>query len=205
MFSKPRLTLLLAALLGLTTLTACGPSTSDSSGEVVLRVGDQTGATQSRLKAAGLLGNLPYKIEWSQFAAAVDLHEALRADAIDIGGANDSPTVTAIAGGSKIKVAAAWSNGGKGTYILVPKDSPIRTVTGLKGKTGLPDHPRQRRALPRDRRTEAGRALRQGRHAELPRPLRGERRVRDRQHRRLGHLERLRGACPRRTRRTGAQ
>jgi sulfonate transport system substrate-binding protein len=132
--SKPRLALLVAALLGLTTLTACGSSTSDASGEVVLRVGDQTGATQSRLKAAGLLDNLPYKIEWSQFAAAVNLHEALRADAIDIGGANDSPTVTAIAGGSKIKVAAAWSNGGKGTYLLVPKDSPARTVADLKGK-----------------------------------------------------------------------
>jgi sulfonate transport system substrate-binding protein len=132
--SKPRLALLVAALLGLTTLTACGSSTSDASGAVVLRVGDQTGATQSRLKAAGLLDNLPYKIEWSPFAAAVNLHEALRADAIDIGGANDSPTVTAIAGGSKIKVAAAWSNGGKGTYILVPKDSPARTVADLKGK-----------------------------------------------------------------------
>lgn len=130
----PRLTLLLAALLGLTTLAACGSSSSDQSGEVVLRVGDQTGATQSRLQAAGQLGNLPYKIEWSQFPAAVNLHEALRADAIDIGGANDSPTVTAIAGGSKIKVAAAWSNGGRGTYILVPKDSPVRTLAGLRGK-----------------------------------------------------------------------
>ncbi|QKV73568.1 ABC transporter substrate-binding protein [Amycolatopsis sp. Hca4] len=132
--SKPRLALLVATLLGLTTLTACGSSTSDASGPVVLRVGDQTGATQSRLKAAGLLDNLPYKIEWSQFAAAVNLHEALRADAVDIGGANDSPTVTAIAGGSKIKVAAAWSNGGKGTYLLVPKDSPAHTVADLKGK-----------------------------------------------------------------------
>ncbi|MGW4059959.1 ABC transporter substrate-binding protein [Amycolatopsis sp. NPDC004747] len=132
--SKPRLALLVATLLGLGTLTACGSSTSDASGPVVLRVGDQTGATQSRLKAAGLLDDLPYKIEWSQFAAAVNLHEALRADAVDIGGANDSPTVTAIAGGSKIKVAAAWSNGGKGTYLLVPKDSPAHTVADLKGK-----------------------------------------------------------------------
>ncbi|WP_328609247.1 ABC transporter substrate-binding protein [Amycolatopsis sp. NBC_00345] len=138
MSPKPRLALLVAALVGLATLTACGSSTSDASGEVVLRVGDQTGATQSRLKAAGLLDHLPYKIEWTQFAAAVNLNEALRADAIDIGGANDSPTVTAIAGGSKIKVAAAWSNGGKGTYILVPKDSPIHTLADLRGKRVSP-------------------------------------------------------------------
>ena len=128
------LPLLAGIILAASVLTACGSSNAESSGQVVLRVGDQTGATQSRLRAAGLLDNLPYKIEWSQFAAAVNLHEALRAGAVDIGAANDSPTVTAIAGGSKIKVVAAWSNGGKGTYLLVPKDSPIRTVADLKGK-----------------------------------------------------------------------
>src|SRR5207302_6378160 len=116
---------------------ACCSSTSDS-GRAVLKVGDQTGATQSRLRAAGLLDNLPYKIEWAQFPAAVNLHEALKAGAVDIGGANDSPTVTAIAGGSKIKVAAAWDNGGRGTYLLTPKDSPIRTLADLRGKRICP-------------------------------------------------------------------
>jgi sulfonate transport system substrate-binding protein len=121
-----------AVIMAATTLAACG--SSPSAGKVVLRIGDQTGATQSRLRAAGLLDNLPYAIEWSQFPAAVNLHEALRAGAVDIGAAADSPTVTAIAGGSKIKVVAAWSNGGKGTSILVPKDSPIHTLADLKGK-----------------------------------------------------------------------
>lgn len=121
-----------AVIVAVTTLAACGSPSSD--GKVVLRIGDQTGATQSRLRAAGLLDNLPYKIAWSQFPAAVNLHEALRAGAVDIGAAADSPTVTAIAGGSKIKVVAAWSNGGKGTSILVPKDSPIQTLADLKGK-----------------------------------------------------------------------
>jgi sulfonate transport system substrate-binding protein len=132
--SVRRLGVLFATILLMAgTLAGCGQSTSDS-GEVVLKVGDQTGATQSRLQAAGLLGNLPYKIEWAQFPAAVNLHEALKAGAVDIGGASDSPTVTAIAGGSDIKVVAAWSNGGKGTYLLVPKDSPIQTLADLKGK-----------------------------------------------------------------------
>ena len=125
--------LLLAVIISTATLTACGSSTSDS-GKVVLRIGDQTGATQSRLRAAGLLDNLPYEIEWAPFPAAVNLHEALRAGAVDIGGAADSPTVTAIAGGSRIKVVAAWSNRGKGTTILVPQDSPIHTFADLKGK-----------------------------------------------------------------------
>ena len=106
--------------------------------KVTLRIGDQTGAQRAKLEAAGLLKNVPYKIEWSVFAAAVNLHEALKADAIDIGSAADSPTVSAIAGGSKIKIVAAYSNGGLGTSLLVPKDSPIKTIEDLKGKTISP-------------------------------------------------------------------
>ncbi len=110
---------------------------ADLSG-VTLRVADQVGTYKSKLTAAGLLDNLPYKIEWSIYPAAVNLHEALKADAADIGGANDSPTVSAIANGSNVSAVAAWGNGGSGTYILVPKDSPIRSVEDLRGKTVSP-------------------------------------------------------------------
>ena len=107
-------------------------------GRVTLRVGDQTGASQGLLRAAGLLDDVPYKIDWSTYAAAVNLHEALKADATDIGSANDSPTVSAIAGGSRILAVASWTNGGKGTSLLVRKDSPIRSVAELRGKTISP-------------------------------------------------------------------
>lgn len=135
----------LAAALATTGLAACGtdPGTTEASGDgplsgITLRVGDQTGETQSRLEAAGLLKDVPYTIKWSKFPAAVNLHEALRADAIDIGAAADSPTVTSIAGGSRIKVVAAWRNGGVGTFVLVPKNSKIRTLADLKGKRVSP-------------------------------------------------------------------
>lgn len=105
---------------------------------VTLRIGDQTGVMRAKLEAAGLLKDVPYKIEWSVFAAAVNLHEALKADAIDIGSAADSPTVSAIAGGSKIKVVAAFTNGGSDTAIIVPANSPIKTIEDLKGKTISP-------------------------------------------------------------------
>jgi len=105
---------------------------------VTLRVGDQTGASQGLLRAAGLLDDLPYRIDWSTYAAAVNLHEALKADATDIGSANDSPTVSAIAGGSRILAVASWTNGGKGTSLLVRKDSPIRSVAELRGRTISP-------------------------------------------------------------------
>lgn len=127
---------------GLAVAAAFGSAPSvraaENLGEVVLRVGDQTGATRAKLEAAGLLDDVPYRIEWSVFAAAVNLHEALKADAVDIGSAADSPTVSAIAGGSKIKVVASWSNGGLGSSVIVPADSPIKSIQDLKGKTISP-------------------------------------------------------------------
>ena len=106
--------------------------------KITLRVGDQTGATQSKLKAAGLLDDVPYRIEWSVFAAAVNLHEALKADAVDTGLAGDAPTVSAIAGGSPIEAAAAWANGGHGVDLIVPHDSRLKVVADLRGKTVSP-------------------------------------------------------------------
>lgn len=106
--------------------------------KVVLRVGDQMGMNHAKLQAAGLLADVPYKIEWSVYPAAVHLHEALKADAIDIGQSADSPAVSAIAGGSKIKAAAVFSNGGLGSSLIIPANSPVKTIEDLKGKTICP-------------------------------------------------------------------
>jgi sulfonate transport system substrate-binding protein len=117
--------------------TARAARAADLSG-VTLRVGDQVSYYQSKLKFAGLLDDIPYKIEWAVFPAAVQLHEALKAGAIDVGGSNDSPMVSAFAGGSTAVAVSAWSNGGRGTYLLVPKSSPAQTVSDLRGKTICP-------------------------------------------------------------------
>jgi len=106
--------------------------------DVTLRVGDQVGTYRSKLQAAGLLDNLPYKIEWSVYPAAVQVHESLKAGAIDIGGSNDSPYISALAGGSKAVAVSAWTNGGLGTYLLVPKNSTVKSVADLRGKTICP-------------------------------------------------------------------
>lgn len=131
-----RRALLAGAGLGITS-QAFPAFAADLSG-VTLRVGDQVGQQQSKLRAAGLLDDLPYKIEWSVYPAAVNLHEALKADAVDVGAANDSPTVTAIANGSKVSIVAAWDNGGRGTSLLVPRNSSARSVADLRGKTISP-------------------------------------------------------------------
>lgn len=132
-----RRALVAGAGLAMTARAIPALAAADLSG-VTLRIGDQVGQQQSKLRAAGLLDDVPYKIAWSVYPAAVNLHEALKADAADVGAANDSPTVTAIANGSKVSVVAAFDNGGRGTSLLVPRGSPVRSVADLRGKTISP-------------------------------------------------------------------
>lgn len=127
------------ALAGLALAMALAlPALAQDLSGVTLRIGDQVGEQRARLEAAGLLDDVPYRIEWSVYPAAVNLHEALKAGAVDVGMSADSPAVSAIAGGSKIRIAAAFNNGGLGTSIIVPKDSPLKTLADLKGKTISP-------------------------------------------------------------------
>lgn len=126
------------ALLTATALSLAVPAFAQDLSGVTLRIGDQVGEQRARLEAAGLLDDIPYAIDWSVYPAAVNLHEALKAEAIDIGMSSDSPAVSAIAGGSKVKIAAAFTNGGLGTSIILPKGSPIKTLADLRGKTISP-------------------------------------------------------------------
>ncbi|QCG89324.1 ABC transporter substrate-binding protein [Azospirillum sp. TSH100] len=101
----------------------------------ILKVGDQKGGVQSVLEAAGLLADLPYRIEWSQFPAAAPLLEALNAGAIEVGYAGDAPTTFALAAGTAAKIIGAVRSNPQSTTILVPGTSPIRSVADLKGRT----------------------------------------------------------------------
>ncbi|WP_109107701.1 ABC transporter substrate-binding protein [Azospirillum sp. TSO35-2] len=100
----------------------------------VLKVGDQKGGVQSVVEAAGLLADLPYRIEWSQFPAAAPLLEALNAGAIEVGYAGDAPTTFALAAGTAAKIIGAVRSNPQSTTILVPGASSIRSVADLKGK-----------------------------------------------------------------------
>jgi sulfonate transport system substrate-binding protein len=135
-----------AAVLVASLLTGCGSTTAAAKAdgpvdlsEVTIKVGDQAGQTKARFEAAKALAGAKYKVEWSEFAAAAPLLEALRAKAIDIGGAGDAPILNAIGGGAKIKVvSASRSVTNQGLALLVPKDSPIHSVADLKGKAVSP-------------------------------------------------------------------
>ncbi|GAA5165668.1 ABC transporter substrate-binding protein [Pseudonocardia eucalypti] len=129
----------LAAVAALVTLvTACSGGGGDL-GSVTLRVGDQAGIQQALLRGAGALDGTPYRVDWAEFPAAAPLLEALRGGAIDIGIAGDAPTLNALAATGDISIAAASTQPKRGGLaILVPRDSPIKTVADLRGRAVSP-------------------------------------------------------------------
>jgi sulfonate transport system substrate-binding protein len=78
--------------------------------QTILKVGDQRGGSRALMEAAGVLKDVPYKIEWSEFPAAAPLLEALNAEAIDTGVVGDAPFTFAVASGAPIR-AIFWPRG----------------------------------------------------------------------------------------------
>ncbi len=64
---------------------------SSAHAETTLIVGDQKGNARAVMEASGVLKDVPYKIEWKEFAAAAPLLEALGAGALDSGLVGDAP------------------------------------------------------------------------------------------------------------------
>jgi len=102
--------------------------------QTTLRVGDQKGNSQAVMEAAGVLKDVPYKIEWKEFPAAAPLLEALSAGAIETGLVGDAPFTFAAASGAPVKAIAAIRQTREGLAILVPENSPIKTFADLRGK-----------------------------------------------------------------------
>jgi len=115
-------------------LAACAPKGGGEAGRVVLKVGNQRGSTKSVLLASKALDGAPYTVEWSEFAAAQPLLEALGAGAVDLGEVGDAPFLYAYASGAKIKAVLTAKSGGASTAVLVRSASPIQTPADLKGK-----------------------------------------------------------------------
>src|SRR5256885_9244482 len=102
--------------------------------QTTLRVGDQEGNSQAVMEAAGVLKDLPYKIEWKELPAAAPLLEALGAGAIETGLVGGAPSTCAAAANVPVKAIAAIRQSRDGLAVLVPKESPIRDFEGLRGK-----------------------------------------------------------------------
>ena len=135
-----------ALLLGVALLAGCGGAATGNEGavredgsvdlsKVKLIVGDQKGGSKALLTAAGELDDAPYDIQWQEFTSGPPLLEALNAGSIHIGGVGNTPPLFAAAAKGTFKAVQAASYGGTGDAIVVPKDSPIKSVADLKGKT----------------------------------------------------------------------
>jgi len=125
------ITLSRRAILAAAPLLVAGPAIAAGP---VLRMGDQRGNMRALMEAAGLLKDMPYAIEWSEFAAAAPLAEAMSADAIDGGITGDAPFSFAFAAGVPIRAIAVDRYDPQGTAIVVSGASPIQDAAGLKGK-----------------------------------------------------------------------
>jgi sulfonate transport system substrate-binding protein len=107
---------------------------ASANAQTVLRVGDQKGNSQAVMQAAGVLKDVPYKIEWKEFPAAAPLLEALGAGAIDTGLVGDAPFTFAAAANVPVKAIGTVRQSNEGLAILVPRDSKIHSFDDLKGK-----------------------------------------------------------------------
>lgn len=106
---------------------------SDLTG-LTLRVGDQKGGTESLLRVAGELDNVPYTVQFSTFTSGPPQVEAATAGKIDFAVTGNTPPVFGAAAGAKIRVVSAYSNEAGGDQILIPADSPAHSVADLRGK-----------------------------------------------------------------------
>jgi sulfonate transport system substrate-binding protein len=105
-----------------------------SSAQTILRVGDQKGNSQAVMEAAGVLKDVPYKIEWKEFPAAAPLLEALSAGAIETGLVGDAPFTFAAASNVPVKAIATVRQSQEGLAILVPERSSVQNFDDLRGK-----------------------------------------------------------------------
>lgn len=104
----------------------------------VIRIGYQKYGNVILLKAKGTLeaklAEIGYKVTWTEFPFGPPLLEAINAGAIDFGHTGEAPPVFAQAAGSAIVYVANEPPAPKGEALLVQKDSPIKSVSELKGK-----------------------------------------------------------------------
>lgn len=107
---------------------------SVSAAQTSLVVGDQARILRSLMEASGVLQDLPYSIHWANFQGAAPLFEAQRADATDTSYAGDLPVLQALAGGVNLKIILTEVSTGRGNGIVVPADSPLKTVNDLRGQ-----------------------------------------------------------------------
>jgi sulfonate transport system substrate-binding protein len=117
---------------------AAANAATPATGKIQVRIGYQRGGEYwNLLKAQGALEKRfgpDVEVTWSLFPAGPPLLEALNAGAIDIGAVGETPPIFAQAAGAPLLYVAQQSGSGAGSAIIVPENSPLKSVADLKGK-----------------------------------------------------------------------
>lgn len=104
----------------------------------VVRIGHQGFGALFYLKAKNSLENrlakMGWSVEWTEFAAGPPILEAIGKGKIDLGYAGVAPPIFAQSEGVPFVYIANDSALPGSIGIIVPQDSPIRTIADLKGK-----------------------------------------------------------------------
>jgi sulfonate transport system substrate-binding protein len=122
---------------GAAVFAGLSPTAFAQSGVKEIRIGYQkTGVLVITRQQAALEKHFTpqgIEVKWVEFSSGPPMMEAMNVGSVDYGAVGDSPPVFAQAAGAAI-VYAAGQPITNGQGILVPKDSPIRSIAELKGK-----------------------------------------------------------------------
>lgn len=104
----------------------------------LVRVGYQKSGALLLVKNEGTLEKAlkpkGYEVVWTEFTAGPPLIEALNAGSLDLGHSGEGPVIFAQATGVPLVYLGNTDASPDSAAIVVPKDSPLKTVADLKGK-----------------------------------------------------------------------
>jgi sulfonate transport system substrate-binding protein len=127
---------ILASALLLASFATSPARAGDTPAEI--RIGTQKGgffpAVRQRHSVEDAFKPLGIEIKWIDFQFGPPLLEAINAGSVDFGFVGDSPPIFAQAGGAGIRYVAAVKSDGNTQAIIVPQNSPIKTLADLRGK-----------------------------------------------------------------------
>ncbi|WP_202302600.1 sulfonate ABC transporter substrate-binding protein [Dryocola clanedunensis] len=120
-----------AGLLSLSGAVNAAPSVPDQ-----LRIGYQKGSVSMVLAKSHKYLEQRYpqtKFSWIEFPAGPQMLEALNVGSIDLGSTGDIPPIFAQAAGADLVYVGSEPAKPRAEVILVPENSPLKTVADLKG------------------------------------------------------------------------
>jgi len=146
---------LLIATVFATTLVGCGSSGSPSEEALSSSSGETSGVGNTVLNVAiqpsaafvplyvvkengwleDALEELGVTVNWTEFESGPPMNESFAAGQQDIGVIGDVPSITALAAGYDNTIVGIGAYGVEAYTLLVPSDSGIDSISGLKGKT----------------------------------------------------------------------